>query len=345
MSDAPTQTIELLGRGRDLRIPDDDYEFSPLSEALQYDEIASSLDDSRDGFVFERVTTCPGWVNRETIIALRVAGPWSILEHAGERTGVVASEHAGRWYVAFEATYGATLRTTFALGDGDAWHGDSWKLLPHPFVEPTARDWRWRNNSFGPHSITVVADGDLARFWAGCEPVVYGPDDGVSGIARDGQFVIHGDRFSIWRGYHDNFERAAFDAGVLLALARGAAGRVRWWLAMEHDWYAPFGIGDDGDSLVDYLLGDRAQVGDALDATLALVQIDASGDDVAATIAVGLGHEPIADAYFDSWLAAQPVTALPRHVSVALSREVYSAWHDRLNKLQPFVVWRVVGSG
>jgi hypothetical protein len=249
--------------------------------------------------------------------------------------------------VALEASLGATLRTTFVLGDAGEWHGDGWTLRPHPFVEPGARGWRWRNvGSFGPHSITVVADGDLAAFWAACAPVPYAPDHGPHAIARDQQFVIAGDRFSIWRGYHDDFERAAFDAGVLLALARGAAGDMRWWIAMEHDWGSPFALGDDGDSLVDYLLGDKAIVGAALDKLLALVQIDARAGDVAAAIAAGLGAtQPIDDAHFDAWLGAQPVTALPRHVRVALSREVYSAWHDRLQKLQPFVVWRVVGSG
>jgi hypothetical protein len=329
----------LLGRGRDLRISDDNYAFSPLSEVFPYSECERFLDGSNDAFVFEHIA--------RIIVALPVAAAWSIVEHAGARSGVVASEHAGRWYVALEASLDATLRTTFVLGHDGVWHGDNWTLSPHPFVEPAARGWRWRNiGSFGPHSITVVADGDLAAFWASCAPVPYAPDDGPHAIKRDDQFVIAGDRFSIWRGYHDDFERAAFDAGVLLALARGAAGTVHWWIAMEHDWGEPFALGDDGDSLVDYLLGDKAIVGAAQHDQLALVQIDARTGSVAAAIAAGFGaHEPIDDARFDAWLRAQPVTALPRHVRVALSREVYRAWHDRLQKLQPFVVWRVVGSG
>jgi hypothetical protein len=348
VDELPATAIELLGRGRDLRIPDDDYGFSPLSEVVAYTAITPFLDGSDDGFVFEHVTRfANGDVDRDTIVALRIAGPWAILERDGARIGIAASEHAGRWYIALARIDDPPVRTTFALRSGDVWHGDGWALQPHPFVCAAGRKWQWANGSWGPHSMTVVVDGELGELGelaASLEPMPY-----AATIERALQLAWTADRVTIRRGDSESEAIEAFDRGVLLALARGVAGRVRWWIAIEHDWETPYAMGDDGDSLVDYLLGDQTAVAAAMAQLLAQHPIDArlaGGDAIARAIADGLGATTaVDDAGFDAWLAARPLAALPRHVRVALPIAVYTAWHERLTKAQPFVVWRVTGSG
>src|SRR5580704_17228472 len=239
----PQVTYAVEAVGRDLRVPTDTYEVVPLSE-LGSSVVESVVDD--EATLVRRITEYETWIDNDFYILLPVAGPWSILDVGGELRGVCASEHAGRWFVALSPSAGA-LATSFVLGDGSSWHGDAWRLRPHPLVEPAGRDWRWRGGgSSGPHTITVVVDApdELPAFWTTCAPVVYGDEDGALGVARADQFVVAGNRFSIRRSYARSAEihLAAFDRGVLLALARGAAGDVHWWLAMEHDWYTPYAI-------------------------------------------------------------------------------------------------------
>jgi hypothetical protein len=334
-----SDTLVVQASGRDLRVPSGTYVLEPL--ALQYLELADALVDPREAVAIRRIDA----VGSEVYYVLPVAGPWLILDVAGELRGVRASEHAGGWFVALrDSTDRGALATSFVLADGDTWHGDGWQLRRHPYVEPAGRDWRWRaGRGLGPHSITVVTDDDreLARFWASCAPV---PEAG----GLDRQHAVAGDRFSIARGQHEDVATDAFDRGVLLALARGDAGDVRWWRAMGHDWGWPYGAGYDGDSLADYLRGDEARVDGEQGRALEPVEVDATGagtaDELARTIAAGLGAtDVIDDAHFDQWLARRPISELPRHVHVSVPAAAVRDLLRRLHAAHPFIVWRLSG--
>jgi hypothetical protein len=342
-------TLVLEASGRDLRVPGGTYAVEPLDDDL---ELADAAVDRGEAIVLRRITESADVVIDDLHIVLPVAGPWVILDVAGELRGVRAREVRGGWFVALRpATALDALPTTFVLGDGASWHGDGWQLRPHPYVEPGGRDWRWRGTySDGPHSLTIAVDHrELFRFWAGCEPVCgREEDDNFLGVTSPREFTLVGDRFSSWRDIDVDPAIDAFDYGVLLALARGAAGHIRWWRAMEHARETPYGMGDDGDSLADYLLGDRTRVDAAQRRLLEPRIIDATAartaDDVARVIAAGLGAAPadaIDDARLDDWLARRPLAELPRYVR--LSVPAPGDLCERLRGAQPFIVWRLSG--
>ena len=340
----PVTTFVIEGSGRDLRVPEDTY--APLPGELGDDVLAADIE--RDtATVVRRVLEHGDDVDNDFYIVLPVAGPWSILEVSGELRGVSASERAGRWYVVLggaNAMWPDRLpTTTFVLATDDGlWHADAWQLRPHPLAHAAGRDWTWRRpNTFGPYTITIVADGDLARFAASCAPTPY--------IEAGHWLEIEGDRLTL-NSEHEPAEPAvaAFERSVLCALGRGAAGSVRWWLAMEHDYYEPFAMGDDGESLIAYLLGDQSAAEATQARLLARHDIDASSattyDELAAQVSAGLGAAtPVDDAGFDRWLTAQPLDRLPRHISIQLSIKPPPGIHERLVAAQPFIVWRLIG--
>lgn len=350
----PVTTFVIEASGRDLRVPADTYRFVALDEVDR--DLLAAVVEPDVATVVRRATDHGGHIDNDIYIVVPVAGPWSIVDVGGERRGVRASEHGGRWFTVLEGALDdwpdALPATTFVLGtDGSIWDADAWQLRPHPVPIASGRDWRWRGiaTSFGPHVISLVIDAseaELARFWAGCAPVPR-PDDDDSFARR--AFTLTEGRFSIARGASDPGPHvAAFDRGVLCALARGAAGPLRWWHVLEQDWGQSYALGDDGASLIDYLCGDAAIVEAEQARLLAPYEIDLaavqSSDDLAAALASRLGaHDRIDDAAFDGWLAARAVAELPRVVAIAVPRGELERWAHRLHAAQPFIAWRVIG--
>jgi len=348
-------TFVAVASGRDLRVPADIYRFVPLDD-IDRDVLAAVVEPDAATLV-RRVIDHDHHIDNDIYIALPVAGPWSIVEVAGERRGVRASEHGGRWFTVLESALDdwpdALPTTSFVLRTSDStWDADAWQLRPHPVPIAAGRDWRWRGiaTSFGPHVISLKIDAstaELAQFWASCAPVPRPDDDHLAEAER--AFSIVDGWFMIARGATDPGPHvAAFERGVLCALARGAAGPLRWWRVLEQDWGRSYALGDSGESLVEYLLGDQAEVDAEQDELVRPARIDAvhaSDPDVAArTIAVGLGAAAAPDdAGFDAWLAARRLADLPRVVEIVLPSQTYYGWLRRLAAAQPFVVWHVSG--
>src|SRR3569623_1520562 len=159
----------------------------------------------------------------------------------------------------YEPTLGPT---SFVLGYRDdrgdqVWEGDGWTIRRHPFAAAAdGRAWPWRGSgSFGPYSLTVHLEwtsDEIERFLTAATPLPYtrtAPERYE--LADVGRLVVDTGilRFlrAAGRGQAEDHVES-FDRGLLLALARGALGPLHW-VAFEHDWEAPFAIGDDGASL------------------------------------------------------------------------------------------------
>lgn len=355
--------VKLVAAGVDLRIPAGEYHFAVPND-LAHDDLAALCAEAmvHGGCVGELDLLFED--DEPTyVVVLRVDATALILERGGATFVAPGTASEGAAFVAFgsdSSCNGPALGpTSFVLGYRDdrgdrVWEGDAWAIRRHPFAAGDGRAWPWRGSgSFGPYSLTVHLEAttdEIESFLAAAAPWPYTrTEPGRYDLAEVGRLVVAAGILRFLRAAgrgeaEDHLE--AFDRGVLLALAGGALGPVHW-VAFEHDWEAPFAIGDDGASLAGYLVGDRDQVEAIQRELLEVRSIDLTGvpaDRIASRLAAELGAtEAVDDAALDAWLATRELSGFPHHVLVEVDQ--LASWYERLHAAQPRVVWRLRGIG
>ena len=353
--------LQLDAVGTDLRLPDADYRIAPTTELDLVFEDRRMLEreaDAHGGVLFRmRDHVEDPW---QTCLILRPAVAWSVLELGGHTFGA-GGEHLALIPMdpEIEPPGARHSPASFVLAHGDIWESDHFRLRPHPIVvrEPL-RDWPWvwEHATFGPISLAIDIERRhyLESFVAACAPMPYqqighdhyrvAPD-----TFADLRLVLDG--LELTRGHSDPPpEVVAFDAGLLVALAHGALGKIGWAFTDE-DYFETLAAGDDGATLLDYLdpTSDAHSQRAALKRQALPRRYDASAaatpGQLVETLARLLGaRAPISDHLFDAWLAALPLDALPRHVEIHVSRALADRFGvewllRRLGTAQPRLRW------
>jgi hypothetical protein len=278
--------------------------------------------------------------------------PWAMLTTATTRIGVVASPAPGRqhgpWYVAlapeapFELLLDAWERAPEVLvesprPDGEGWRDAAWRLEAHPWCKLGTRDWAWAWNrgSYGPVSLELWLDADAAALMAHLDAMgalpyrPSGPGElrSFSDDVRDERLLIADGHLTFLRSYHEPPEHiAAFDAGLLDALAGGLMGPLAWDV-IDGDYGNYLATGEDGRALAEYL--DPAVPAEPLVRAWAEVFRPRVVDAVAATTleevfgavarAFALGDASSVDE-LARLLASAPGAALPRAIELHVAR-------------------------
>ncbi|HEU0029971.1 MAG TPA: hypothetical protein VFQ53_05010 [Kofleriaceae bacterium] len=356
----PDHATHIDAVGHDLRVPALAGRMVP-SAALDVarDELEALA--ARHGAVLARTSHFDEWY---PLLVLRVDAPWLVLEQHGEQLGIEAS-------VSEHGTFVAVVADEIQLGPIDrwdraplvdppelvvlhegVWESAHWRLAGHPRMpRHVVRDWTWANGGSGYPGTTLdiafdVPTEDVIAFVASCAPLPYDRHGERSYQNRDGDrlrqtldVVERG--LALWRDYTDPSPAVAgFDAGLLLALADGALGELRWDL-IEVDYGTHQASGEDCASLAAYLAVDSDP--DAQQAHWQALHaervIDARAartfDEVRDVLAGALGA-PAAitdDAAFAAWYGAQPIDALPRRFVVDISLEAPRDAYDWLAPL------------
>ncbi|MEJ7602444.1 MAG: hypothetical protein WKG01_31420 [Kofleriaceae bacterium] len=355
--------IQLDATGTDLRLPDANYGLI-ASAALDIDDdarVALEALAERHGAVLFRARghADDDW---QTHALFRTAAAWSVLEINGNTLG------AGGNFLALvpdasDEAHSRTARAGMLIGHGERemriWESDGWQLRPHPLLahEPV-RDWPWSwPSGYGPITIdlNVARAAELDQFLEACAPIPY------QQIAPRHYRTAHRALFADLRVLDGGYELArgyqaippdlvAFDAGFLVALARGALGPITWDV-IDEDYHHHFATGHDGDSLLAYLdpatdaEAQKAQwqrqfVSRVCDARSALTP-----GQLVEALSVFLGARvPVPDHLFDPWLASLPIESLPRRIEIVMGEPLYDrlgvAWlFTRLGRAQPRLSW------
>jgi len=354
--------VKLVAAGVDLRIPAGEYHVATPDDVAYADLAALCAEAMVHGGCVGQLDPMFEGDEPTYVVVLRVDAAALVLERGGTTLALAGAASESAPFIAFasDSTFnGPTLGpTSFVLGYRDdrgdqVWEGDGWTIRRHPFAAAAdGRAWPWRGSgSFGPYSLTVhleATSDEIERFLTAATPLPYTRTEPERyELADVGRLVVDTGILHFLRAAgrgqaEDHVE--SFDRGLLLALARGALGPLHW-VAFEHDWEAPFAIGDDGASLAAYLVGDRDPVEAIQRELLEVRRIDLTGvpaDRVASRLAAELGAtEAIDDAALDAWLAARDLAHFAHHVLVEVDE--LASWYERLHAAQPRVVWQLRG--
>jgi hypothetical protein len=355
------RAFRVISTGTDLQLPEVDWELLDASELYDDESLAALRDQARThGAVLALLADFEAEL--VPLVIMHVDAAWSILELDGEPHGFVVTSRGDGRFVALVSSsdHGGfgwpCARTGFVRRDDLAWLSDSWRILPHPRVVATGRPWCWRGarQSFGPHSLTIhctASATEIDSFLAACAPMPYVRADATRydaapELGEDQRIEIRDGEVTWLRRCSEPREPlAAFDAGVLHAIAAGALGCIDW-LAREHDWETPVALGDDGTSLADYLSGDQTTVDAEQTQRLAPHHLDAEAltpSELVGQLSLLLGApSPIGANDFDTWLAQLTLGAGPRYVLIQVSGSP-SELFARLWRCQRRIIWRVIG--
>lgn len=305
--------LHVLATGRDLRIPDRAYRMAPGDHLDELERLAP-IARAEGAVLAER--------DGDPCVVLSVAAPWSVVGDVGVRSaeGCVA-------LVCDELPDAPVCPGDFLLAYADVWHGASWSLTPHPLAVPIAqRAWTWAwGSGYGPAQLAIFLERSPAELVDRYAPWPYRPTEhgGWVAIPVHHEIVLRDDRIAFQRAYlTPDPAAAAFDAGLLRALADGALGPLRWDLE-DLDYGETIATGETAASLAQYLAPDAPE--DELRAAwgrwLAKHEVDAraatSRDDVLACVAASL-----------SKLAEEP-----RWIEITLRRELGTDWlFERLRR-------------
>lgn len=272
---------------------------------------------------------------------LRVTSPWLVHESGGRKRGIFAplsveSRSPDERWLGLMQTDGddESQPANGLLVPGGriwqterGWAGTTWSLEAHPCTRARCRPWTWVDGPSWPGTslfIRHTRSTEAARAWlAGYAPLPYeqtSPDcfEDAFEESRRAQLTLFDGSIRFLRSTRSSDAVEAFEAGLLTDLARGALGPFTWDV-VDEDWYAYVASGDDPSSLGDYLDPDRdeAPFRERRKALItpqpfdlrAAATPEALAQALAATL--GAGHVESLDD-FERWLAAQPVSLLPR---------------------------------
>ena len=355
--------IQVDATGTDLRLPDDGYRLVASTDLdLEPDEVRAleALATQHGAVLFRaRDHADDDW---QTHALFRPAAAWSVLETEGHTLGA-----GGRFLVLVPApaddAHPRTARAGLLIGHGEPamriWESDRWQLRPHPLIAPEPRrDWPWSwPSGYGPITIdiNVTCATELDGFLESCAPIPY------QQIAPRHYRTTHPDLFADLRVLEDGLELArgyqtippdvvAFDAGLLVALARGALGPITWDVIDEDDHHH-LATGHDGASLLDYLDPAADPEGQREHWKRQFVRRVFDGrsaqtpGQLVEALSVFLGARvPVPDHRFDPWLASLPIESLPRRLEITIGKPLSDRFGEmwllaRLGRAQPRLAW------